>query len=104
VKIALLRPQDLGLPFTVWEVAKLSDYCRSPDLPSEVSNEWSKRLLRRKELSFQHSKTWKGSPDPEFWKMNLILGLYHEAPRGGAVICYDEWGPLELRPVHGGRH
>jgi transposase len=34
-------------------------------------------------------------------KKNCILELYKKAPKGGAVICFDEWGPLELRPIHG---
>src|SRR5580704_406090 len=32
VKIALSRPSDLGLPFTIWSVAKLSDYGASKSL------------------------------------------------------------------------
>lgn len=68
VKIALSRPEDLGLPFTTWSVAKLSDYCRSRDLLPEVSNEWIRRLLRREGLRLQRTKTWKESPDPEFEK------------------------------------
>jgi transposase len=56
-KIALSRPLDLGLPFTNWSVAKLSDYCRSRDLLPDVSNEWIRRLLRREGLSFQRTKT-----------------------------------------------
>jgi transposase len=68
VKIALSRPPDLGLPFTAWSVAKLSDYCRSRGLLPEVSNEWIRRLLRREGLSLQRTKTWKESPDPEFEK------------------------------------
>lgn len=69
VKISLSRPEDLGLPFTVWSVAKLSDYCRARDLLPEVSNEWIRRLLRREGLSLQRTKTWKQrSHDPEFEK------------------------------------
>jgi transposase len=68
VKTALSRPQDLGLPFTSWSVAKLGDYCRARGLLPEVSNEWIRRLLKREGLSFQRTKTWKESPDPEFEK------------------------------------
>lgn len=68
VKIALSRPQDLGLPYTAWSVAKLADYCRSKHLLPDVSNEWIRRLLRREGLSVQRTKTWKRSPDPEFEK------------------------------------
>ena len=68
VKVALSRPEDLGLPFTAWSVAKLTEYCRSKDLLPDVSNEWIRRLLRREGLSLQRTKTWKESPDPEFEK------------------------------------
>jgi len=68
VKIALSRPADLGLPFTVWSVAKLGDYCASKSLLPNVSNEWLRRLLHRQGLSLQHTKTWKESPDPDFEK------------------------------------
>lgn len=68
VKIALSRPTDLGLPYTKWSVAKLAVYCRRKALLPNVSNEWIRRLLRQEGLSFQRTKTWKESPDPEFEK------------------------------------
>jgi transposase len=68
VKIALSRPQDLGLPFTIWSVAKLTEYCKSKSLLPDISNEWVRRLLHREGMSFQRTKTWKQSPDPEFEK------------------------------------
>ncbi len=68
VKIALSRPEDLGLPYTTWSVAKLADYCKAKELLPDVSNEWVRRLLRREGLSVQRTKTWKESPDPEFEK------------------------------------
>lgn len=71
VKTALSRPEDLGLPYTVWSVAKLGDYCRSKGILPDVSNEWIRRLLRREGLSVQRTKTWKQSPDPEFEKKKL---------------------------------
>jgi hypothetical protein len=30
-----------------------------------------------------------------------IRRLYRNCPKGAAVVCFDEWGPLELRPVGG---
>jgi len=68
VKIALSRPQDLGLPYTAWSIAKLTEYCTSKRLLPDVSNEWVRRLLRQEGLRFQRTKTWKESPDPEFEK------------------------------------
>lgn len=34
-------------------------------------------------------------------KKNLILKLYERSPKQSVVVCYDEWGPLELKPIHG---
>lgn len=33
-------------------------------------------------------------------KKNRILELYNKPPAKSSVICYDEWGPLELKPIH----
>lgn len=66
IKVALSRPEDLGLPFSHWSVRKLTAYCREHDLLPPITDEWVRRLLRREGVSFQHTKTWKESPDPEF--------------------------------------
>lgn len=66
IATALARPTDLGLPFTHWSVAKLTEYCRKKNLLPEFSDEWVRRLLRREGISFQRTKTWKQSPDPDF--------------------------------------
>lgn len=66
IKVALARPEDLGLPFSHWSVRKLTAYCREQDLLPPITDEWVRRLLRREGVSFQHTKTWKESPDPEF--------------------------------------
>ena len=66
IRVALSRPEDLGLPFTQWSVSKLRAYCLKEDLIPPISGEWVRRLLRREGVSYQHTKTWKQSPDPEF--------------------------------------
>jgi len=66
IRVALSRPEDLGLPFTQWSVNKLSAYCRKQGLIPPITDEWVRRLLRREGVSYQHTKTWKESPDPEF--------------------------------------
>lgn len=30
-----------------------------------------------------------------------IRKLYRRCPKAAAVVCFDEWGPLELRPIGG---
>jgi transposase len=66
IATALARPTDLGLPFTQWSVAKLQEYCRSKKILPPFSDEWVRRLLQREGISFQRTKTWKESPDPDF--------------------------------------
>jgi transposase len=34
-------------------------------------------------------------------KKNRILKLYDKAPANSAVVCFDEFGPMELRPTSG---
>jgi transposase len=66
IRVALSRPEDLGLPFTHWSVKKLKAYLLEQGLLPEITDEWVRRLLHREGVSFQHTKTWKQSPDPEF--------------------------------------
>ena len=66
IRVALSRPEDLGLPFTQWSVSKLRAYCLKEGLIPPITGEWVRRVLHREGVSYQHSKTWKESPDPEF--------------------------------------
>lgn len=66
IKIALSRPEELGLPFTQWSVSKLNAYCKHRGLLPDITDEWVRRLLRREGLTPQRTRTWKSSPDPEF--------------------------------------
>ncbi len=66
VEIALSSPEQRGLPYTAWSVAKLAAYCRKRKVLPDISDEWVRRLLRREGLSAQRVKTWKGSTDPRF--------------------------------------
>jgi len=66
IATALARPADLGLPFTQWSVAKLKEYCLRKNILPDFSDEWVRRLLHREGITFQRTKTWKESPDPQF--------------------------------------
>ena len=111
-KIALGRPVDHGEPFSTWSLTKLADHLVRKGVVDDISHEGLRALLREEGVSFQAIKTWKESNDPDFEvKKNRILELYDIAdgkvqPRPGdpdVVICYDEFGPLNLVP-HPGRH
>jgi hypothetical protein len=53
-------------------------------------------------VSWQATKTWKASNDPDFVeKIDRVLDLYDHPPAEGRVICVDEFGPLNLLPRAG---
>ena len=107
-RIALAIPSDLDQPFATWSLAKLADYLVAEEVVDDISHEGLRQLLREEGVSFQAVRSWKRSNDPAFeQKKNRILELYAIAdglaepgpddPR--AVICLDEFGPLNLQPL-----
>jgi transposase len=110
-KIALGRPTDHDEPFSTWSLTKLAEHLVRKGVVDDISHEGLRALLREEGVSFQAIKTWKQSNDPDFEvKRNRVLELYDIAdgktqPNKGdpeVVICYDEFGPLNLQP-HPGR-
>jgi transposase len=98
VKAALARPTDRGEPFTSWSLTKLQAHVVRTKIVPTISRSQLWRVLRAAGIRFQHHKTWKTSPDPEFEaKKNRILDLYANPPAGSRVICLDEFGPLNLQ-------
>ena len=74
VDVALSSPKERGLPFSVWSVAKLAEYCRGKHLLPDVTDEWVRRLLRREGLSAQRIRSWKTSSDPHFDRKKNAFG------------------------------
>ena len=110
-KMALARPTDHGLPFSTWSLPKLADFLVARGVVDDISHEGLRLLLREEGVSFQAVKTWKTSTDPDYEaKKNRVLELYAIAdgkaePGLGdptVVVCFDEFGPLNLMP-HPGR-
>ncbi|HEX4862523.1 MAG TPA: IS630 family transposase, partial [Acidimicrobiales bacterium] len=110
-KIALSRPTDHDLPFSTWSLSKLAEFLVAEGVVDDISHEGLRVLLREEGVSFQRIKTWKVSNDPDFEaKKNRVLELYAiadgESEPGPedptVIICYDEFGPLNLQP-HPGR-
>lgn len=66
IQIAQKRPTDVGLPFTNWSMTKLHDYLVDHRQFPPVGPEWLRRLLRRHRITWQRTKTWKQSNDPDF--------------------------------------
>lgn len=100
-RTAKCDPARLGCPFTCWSLTKLRDYLAENKYIG-VSHETIRQVLRGAGISFQNTKTWKHSSDPDFAaKKQRILGLYDCPPGDGRVICVDEFGPLNLMPRPG---
>jgi transposase len=100
--IARADPRIFGLPFSCWSLVKLRDHLVTAGEISPVSVETLRRVLREGGVSWQATKTWKASTDPEFVpKMRRVLDLYDHPPADGRVICVDEFGPLNLQPRAG---
>ncbi len=110
-KMALSRPEEHGLPFSVWSLAKLADFLVAEGVVDDISHEGLRALLHDEGVSFQAVKTFKASTDPDYdAKTARVLELYAIAdgvaqpgpPDPAVVFCVDEFGPLNLQP-HPGR-
>lgn len=66
LEVAGTRPHDLGLPFTVWSLRKLAAHLVRGGVVKELHATTLGRILRDQGFSFQRTKTWKESPDPDF--------------------------------------
>jgi transposase len=51
-KIALARPADHGLPFSVWSLSKLADFLVAEGVVDDISHEGLRTLLREQGVSF----------------------------------------------------
>jgi hypothetical protein len=83
-------------------LSKLRDYLIDTGRVTTISIETVRRILHERGVTWQTSKTWEASNDPDFTaKMRRILDLYDHPPAGGRVVCVDEFGPLNLQPRPG---
>ncbi|WSI23561.1 helix-turn-helix domain-containing protein [Streptomyces sp. NBC_01343] len=82
VQTATTRPTVLGKPFTRWSIRKLADHLRrNITRPVRIGREALRCLLARRGVSFQRTKTWKESPDPDFdTKLNRIEYAINQRP------------------------
>jgi hypothetical protein len=94
--------QTGGNSFSAWSLSKPRDYLVEIGRVVTTSIEAIRRILRERGISWQTSKTWKASNDPDSTsKMRAILDLYDHPPADGRVVCVDEFGPLNLQPRPG---
>jgi len=83
--IAQKRPTDVGLPFTQWSMTKLHAYLMKQRHFPKVSPEWLRRQLHRAKISWQRTKTWKQSLDPQFKAKKSVFWHYmRSVPHAGS--------------------
>ena len=100
IRIAVQRPEKFGLPFTTWSLAKLRDYLVKHRVVSSISRERLRQILAEEQITFQKTKTWKESPDPDKEaKLARIEEVIERWPE--RVVAFDELGPLAIRPTGG---
>jgi transposase len=101
VETARTRPEKLGCPFTHWSIRKLIDFLAdNPGRIVRIGRERARRLLADHEITFQRTKTWKESPDPERdAKLARIEAAINEHP--DRTFAFDEFGPLACVPTPG---
>ena len=102
VAVAGARPDHQGVAATRWSLPRLADHLRASGVV-EISPAHLGRVLAQAGLSFQRTRTWKASPDPDYEpKAARILELKAAPPPdGGHVIAFDQMGPISLRPTAG---
>lgn len=102
VAVAGARPDDQGAPLTRWSLPRLADHLAQRGI-CEISPAHLGRVLAEAGLSFQRTRTWKSSPDPDYEiKAARVLQLKAGPPAdGGHVIAFDQMGPISLRPMAG---
>jgi transposase len=101
VATARVRPKKLGRPFTHWSIRKLADYlATNPNRRVYLGRERLRQLLRRNDISFQRTRTWKESSDPnKETKLDRIEEVTTRFP--DRCFAFDQFGPLSIRPHHG---
>jgi transposase len=101
VATATTRPTRLGQPFTRWSIRKLAAYLRKVrGRVIRIGREALRCLLARRGVTFQRTKTWKESTDPERdAKLDRIEHVIEHFP--DRVFAFDEFGPLGIRPTGG---
>lgn len=101
VAVAGARPDTIGVPATRWSLKRLARYLREQNLV-EVSPAHLGRILAQAGLSFQRTRTWKASPDPDYEaKAARVIALYAAQPADAVVVSFDQMGPISLRPHPG---
>ena len=70
VELAENRPQDWGYPLSQWSLSQIQLVLIKEKKLSYISRPTISSILKDAGLSYQRTKTWKHSDDPQFSKKN----------------------------------
>ncbi|MCP5026122.1 MAG: IS630 family transposase [Actinomycetia bacterium] len=101
VETANARPESLGEPFTRWSIRKLAKFLADNDRRVvKIGRERLRQLLAVHDITFQRTKTWKESNDPDrdakLDRIEHVLECHADR-----TFAFDEFGPLAIRPIGG---
>jgi transposase len=101
VTTATTRPAVCGCPFTHWSIRKLVAYLsRCHQRRIVIGRERLRLILHEAGVSFQRTRTWKESNDPDKdAKLDRIEEVTSKFP--DRCFAFDQFGPLSIRPCHG---
>ncbi len=99
VATATMRPETLDQPFTRWSLRKLAAYlAKNPQRVVRVGREWLRQFLRKHEITFQRTKTWKDVP-------RQVVGRFSGSGKlgisGSAMPRWTSWGRFQARASWG---
>ena len=98
VAAATTRPEKLGLPFTQWSLRNLTAHLASRDV--RIGRERLRQILHARKISFQRTRTWKESADPDrdakLDRIEHVTSCFLDR-----CFAFDQFGPLSIRPAHG---
>nr|WP_246178312.1 IS630 family transposase [Actinomadura decatromicini] len=101
VATATTRPATLGCLFTHWSIRKLVASLADNTVQTvKIGRERLRQILRRRGISFQRTRTWRESRDPDKEaKLDRIEYVTSHFP--DRCFAFDQFGPLSIRPCHG---
>ena len=100
VTAARTRPEKPVQPFTHWSLRKLAGYLAGLGRPVRIGRERLRQLLHERGISFQRTRTWKESTDPDRdAKLDRIEYVTSACP--DRCFASGQFGPLSIRPCHG---
>lgn len=91
IALACRPPSELGHLRSLWSHATLAEALVAEGLVRSISARSVGLILEEAELKPHRVKMWCHSKDPAYQeKMQAIVSLYTDPPRGEPVVCVDE--------------